>query len=755
VEDNTPTGAARKRKLTPHQRLRLETAKRLQSLSAKSKKRRKEKKELGKTHATDLTVTVTTKEDGDKHDARAPGPASVKSRKPKVKMNKLRAPDTPPAKFRKRQINKTWLPTHLYHAKRAKMTPPTEPLWRFAIPLSPANKVYRVTHRRSSTRGATAWDTSYMSTIGLSGPEKSIEGLLKAIGVGGPDDRDGAWTNRGLKWRNGSRTWEGWLYERQSWPSKAIAPGTVIWNPVVESNATGESDQPTKKAKRQAFIRVHPSGFLKLWAQITRLSTVQKPAVTVEDLRFEIGSIEVVGPSATETLVSILNPLPGNSGQSSQSKVGSVWPLLKAVPDPSVLPRNVALSFEISDLRLRSVVKKDDQPSGQQNMQDWLQILAQWPLDDGLEPASIFDRNSRLKAKRSLPSQQSVNRRKAAAMPGTDPEPRATDPRIPTMLFTSRSSAHKHNSWIILLPWKCVSLVWSSLIHFPLSCGGQPRFAGLDQKRQLAFETGTPWFPCDFPGTAAGNEWEVQERAKRKIVWERKPKGRRLEYESLPLGDGRKGELGLGWACDWDFLAQRESGDVDGGANTTGTVDEAPLFHLPTPFASKFLTKKSLNFDGANCALITVRITMLARGVPKTCARIYRLPSQDQELRQKWIGQRPLPRSQKAADSNSKQSNRPPPKDASRETYGSYLAASILNEQALPGTAAYPVVPGEGDLIGFLTTGNYNLSEGMGSGIGSILLSKVFPLKKDTERGLCIVRDAGETFGRLARWELV
>jgi ribonuclease P/MRP protein subunit POP1 len=85
-----------------------------------------------------------------------------------------------------------------------------------------------------------------------------------------------------------------------------------------------------------------------------------------------------------------------------------------------------------------------------------------------------------------------------------------------------------------------------------------------------------------------------------------------------------------------------------------------------------------------------------------------------------------------------------------------------------PGDPRYPIVPDEKDLIGFITTGNYNLTEGKGFGIGSALLCKITDGNLGTHnssgsvkkysvllRNICVVRDAGETFGRLAKWELI
>jgi ribonuclease P/MRP protein subunit POP1 len=73
----------------------------------------------------------------------------------------------------------------------------------------------------------------------------------------------------------------------------------------------------------------------------------------------------------------------------------------------------------------------------------------------------------------------------------------------------------------------------------------------------------------------------------------------------------------------------------------------------------------------------------------------------------------------------------------------------------------YPLVPGEDDLIGFVTTGEFNLAEGKGVAIGSVVVAKVLEgLRRDGKKPakddrLCIVRNAGEKIGRLGRWEAV
>jgi ribonuclease P/MRP protein subunit POP1 len=160
---------------------------------------------------------------------------------------------------------------------------------------------------------------------------------------------------------------------------------------------------------------------------------------------------------------------------------------------------------------------------------------------------------------------------------------------------------------------------------------------------------------------------------------------------------------------------------------------------------------------------------MITRGVPQTCARIYRLPTKDQELRKKWLNQIPSA-SGKGKPNKIRFPQRPGP-DAPDALQRSYLAATIFANSPQPGSSEYPCTPDEEDLVGFVTTGNFNLGEGKGIGIGSLLLNNVntaiATLKITTsiskeaiigthtkEERLCIIRDVGQTVGRIARWKL-
>lgn len=767
IEDNTPTVTPRRRKPTERLRIRLETARRLQNLNAKTKTKRAVSK------AKRDKQTAKNLENAGSH------AYSIAPRIPKIKKNKLSRPAPPDAKYKKRQRCKTWLPTHVFHAKRAHMTSPAEPLWRFAVPLSPTEKSYRPSHRARGARGAVVWDMSYMSTVQIEGTVEGVESVLRGVGV----DGDEAWGRKGRKWRAGTRSLQTWVFERNGDDgyNRPTAPVTLVWAAEEKSKEVEMADvddtktKKGKKDRRKVFIRVHPSAFLQLWNELLEISKRQNPPVMVEDLRFEIGSIEVTGPGAMEALIAALQPLT-TDGTPSTGSPEATWTSLLGVTNPSSLPQNALLAFSISDPRLHFPSQTLRPLSSDEHMQNQAMLLASWPPDQTLSTPKIFDRPSRLAAARQLPSQKAINRRRTLAGPGIRPAGQASDPQIPVMILASPSrpiappanrnttTSNLPGSLTVLLPWKCVLPVWYSLMYYPLSSGGNPRFGGLQEQRQLAFEAGTPWFPGDYPGTRAGWEWGLREREETRREWERKPKGRRIEFDRLDLGTpGRRkrGEIGRGWACDWERLMQGADASPSPPENEHPEHSEHPPLHihqLRSDEAEAALSRsrngEEVKADRRSGALATVRIWLKHRGTPTPRARIYRLPS-DRELSQRWLeqGQRQPHKAYEA------QTLAMTPEDARQS-----LAAALEQpkednnnqENELP-------IPGEEDLIGFVTTGAYNLAEGKGTGIGSIAVDKVGhaqqeskqkPKQNNQEKQMCIVRGPGERVGRLGHWEV-
>ncbi|KAL1837849.1 hypothetical protein VTJ49DRAFT_3322 [Mycothermus thermophilus] len=805
IEDNTPTVEARKRRpRTTRARIRAETAKKLRILAAK-----KRKKLLAKAAA-----------EGKASDPAAAAKPTVESRapRPKIRRDMLNEPSKPESKFRKRQINKTWLPTHLWHAKRAKMTEPSKPLWRFAIPLTPTEKCYRPTHRAVGQKGAVAWDTSYMSTIGVYGTAGGIEHVLRALGL----IQDSLWGVRGQKWRAGTRSWSGLLSRQVGDSRREIGPVTIVWNPEAPpSSGNGVTDpNPPKKSQRQLLIRTHPACFLELFEELLKLAKAQTPRVHIEDLRFEIGSIELTGPGSTEAILGILRPFYDTPG--TRERHAELLQSLAGLSNPACLPRDALLAFSARDPRLAYPPKTASVPPGRDTL---METLTTWPAEEGLKPFGIFNRDRRFQASR-LPSQKVINRRKGNNPPGEPLPVTAADPPIPVLLLASRPpvDGQAQGTWTLLAPWKCIMPLWYTLMHYPLSTGGNPRLGGLNEQRQIAFEQGVPWFPADFPATDAGARWELEEREKRKQEWERRPKGKRVEWKSLDLGAGRKGEVGDGLACDFEHLfgLRKEDGsdkmDVDSATRPEGAtanpMTEPPLTQLRRLPKSSFL--RLLKHPDASPmpanTIVTVTLTFVARGVVTTGARIYRLPprqsqttvttsSDDAEvaevlasdpsattagpqplpadLRDQWLRKLPGGGTSHGKGSQGKQQRKnvpvPPRMDPNADitTRKRLLARSLVSaETGLPYprpssdvTNHHPPCPSEEDLIGFVTTGSFSLAEGRATAIGSVAAGRALEAIREAvaaggksaaaEGRLCVVRKAGEGVGWLARWELV
>jgi ribonuclease P/MRP protein subunit POP1 len=712
----------------------------------------------------------------------------TRAARPKIRRDKLNDPPKPKSKFRKRQIHKTWLPTHLWHAKRATMTEPKKPLWRFAIPLTSTEKSYRPTHRAGGASGAIAWDMSYMSTIGLEGSVLSLEKLLKQVGV----TDENLWNDRGVKWRFGRRSWSGWLSRKVNDTSILIGPSTILWSPTeLDVNVNQSNGKATKAPVKRIFIRIHPAIFLETWTEILQLSKLQRPGVHVEDLRFEIGSIDITGPGSTEALLGILHPFEQAENQDEHAKT---FRSLAGLTNASSLPLNSILCFPILDPRLRSPPRPVALPKANDESANFslLEMLSTWPVDKSTGSPALFDRDARFRATR-LPAQKSLNRRKALAAPGDYPSVKATDPPIPIILIASRaiSPGSSQGTWTLLAPWKCILPIWYGLMHYPLSSGKNPRFGGLQELRQIHFEHGVPWFPADFLGTHAGSSWELEERAKRKAEWGKRPKGKRIEWGSLDLGNCRKGEIGDGWACDYErAIGISPVDDVDTSMEMSQETEastaqkqkatEESVQHLSSKSFTKLLSVPSPELPSA-FTISTVCITLVTRGVASPCARIYRLPaprgSQDSmttssapaTTREEWLGLLPQTSTTKPLPNPKRQDLKNigrVPLNTPLSQRVRLLAQSLLQTPPLPYPAekvendGFPLVPDEEDLIGFVTTGEFNLAEGKGVAIGNVLVRKVLEglrggKKSDRSSRLCIVRNAGEKIGRLARWEVV
>ena len=651
-------------------RLRLETAKRIKAINHKAKDAKKKGKEKKKPEGGEMTEDEVDYGKWSNTDPASKATTSNTTTVPRVRKNKLAEPPKATSKFRKRQIHKTWLPTHLWHAKRAHMTKPDEPLWRMAIPLSPTEKCFRPSHRASGGRGAIAWDMSYVATIGCEGSYTALLAMLRDIGLW---ETSKGVTTKEKRWIQGLRSLTSWASAADD-SKTTIAPVTVLWESksspetdnltaMITSTAVAETGESTTAPAKQKhhpeprgrfFLRCHPSSFYQLWQELRTVAQRQRPSVNLEDLRFEIASLDIVGPSSTEALCAILQPVQSSPQKRSTSE--NLWKKLPGLTNPASLPVGAVMALKVTDPRLHHPRKSPAISSRTQQDLDQLNDLAvDWLPEDQPFEKLIFSQEARVAASRAMPSQKAINRRKSNAVPCEAPPPQDNDPQIPVALLASRPNPgadRAQGAWTVLLPWNCLDAVWRCLMYCPLHSGGNVRFGGLDEARQVAFEQSQPWFPGDYPGTEAGKAWERSESEKRYKKWSIRPSSRRTNYDAVRLGgENGKGEHGNGWACDWNvmFSSAVVGGggieEVNGGAtaaesggrepssklNDTSESERLAAYSQLSPQRSAAILGSQRRRTGspslpATPMLATIRLTLLERGSPSPCARIYRLP---------------------------------------------------------------------------------------------------------------------------------
>lgn len=178
---------------------------------------------------------------------------------------------------------------------------------------------------------------------------------------------------------------------------------------------------------------------------------------------------------------------------------------------------------------------------------------------------------------------------------------------------------------------------------------------GLKERTTQYHEAGKPSFPNDFDGISkAGEEWALKKQAELRARWERRPPGKRAEWQSL----GTRSP----WKPDWDEVLKTTTLTPDGDTGMIVDTHEAsplqsdqhtgrpwlirpPLTRCLDGFASdparasellaqinSFRRKRGLpetqNADDIfYSAVISVRIDVIGKGSPDDLAIIYRVGS--------------------------------------------------------------------------------------------------------------------------------
>lgn len=116
------------------------------------------------------------------------------------------------------------------------------------------------------------------------------------------------------------------------------------------------------------------------------------------------------------------------------------------------------------------------------------------------------------------------SRRAALPVPGTRLKPSSKDDIIPVVLIRHRLSLHQ-SSWTIILPRGWGKAFWLSFVH------PGTRVLGQNQLHALQFDKGKPTFPCDWVSTSAFKRWSESEGTHAFNAWQRTPPAKRVNFD--------------------------------------------------------------------------------------------------------------------------------------------------------------------------------------------------------------------------------
>lgn len=448
------------------------------------------------------------------------------------------------------------------------------------------------------------------------------------------------------------------------------------------------------------LIRVHPSLFEDFFDYTKSLLRVTQTNNKVFDCRYSMGSIELNGPKSINSLSKILHL------ESSES-ITKKWFELSKLMDSNSVPSGTSFSFNVKDPRFyKSPTNVPYNKTASYN--DLIISMSQEKTVDTNSLDILLDHDKRNNTYNDQLSTKEISRefKKNKVI--------QKDHTFPVLVTKLKSS----NNWCIIFPWHWTLPIWLKLnqIH-DISTGG------IKQLYQINFEHNKTLYPTDYQFLKEGfleNKFKTQINEARYL---KKPKSKRSMYE---MYENILSPFGCDWGClqKMMFASTFSKTNVLPNKNQFGNFDENLIRTvdsvndvialvkqcesndlIPIELYDKhnsqhnLFVNKSL-FESVNeipkLPVLQISLKAQGRGSIHDNARIYRIPF---EKRNQYLNR-------------------------------------IFDE--------CPLLT---DLIGFVTSGSYNLNMGYASGIGCISANHTDEF--------ALVRNVGSSLVTLVKWSTV
>lgn len=330
---------------------------------------------------------------------------------------------------------------------------------------------------------------------------------------------------QGLK--EGRTSYDGWLYQN--------------------GVKTGVGMVYAVESLHKILIRVHPSLYESYFCYIKDLLAHHEGENAIFDCRYSLGSFEIHGPTSLNSLSKVFHLDP----ESCNKEVRKEWITLSKLQDSDLLPTGTTFSFPIKDPRFW---KHPVNPPPTERLGSIYQaIISRTKTVAPNSIAQLLDPDQRNESYREMYSIKRLGSEFAKVRPSQNYIAGNTS-AIPIMITKLKSG-----NWAVVLPWYWLMPLWSKLIQTKNS-----NFGGLRQLHQINFENGRPTFPTDFPFFNEGwaeNEFKVKVSKEKfsKLSRSHRPPYEKFEGEMSPFG------------CDWTYLQKLVFGvkllELEGSVN--------------------------------------------------------------------------------------------------------------------------------------------------------------------------------------------
>ncbi|KAG8183638.1 hypothetical protein JTE90_005626 [Oedothorax gibbosus] len=546
----------------------------------------------------------------------------------------------------------TWLENHIWYAKRFKM----KNLWGYQLPLHSNDRKLGSSHNAAANRSMLQ-DLSYYCCIELSGEQ---DNLLKQLS--GLTDESAGHTFASEMFIDGSKEGHTFLYHPHSFPYKAIGPVSFIWKSVLDEETSKYKIEIPGNINRCVWIWCHPSiheELVQVLSNIFNFVETPDPESKSDEISnkftfpcklnytknqqhfckektYTHNSIKMVlrkntlvrhrliGPMSLSILTKVLkqadidDPKDANDAKrfkADETTTTQLWwqsyykddlrkqfhsakgDLLGLLTDPQssyyVSPGSV-IGLTVKDPRIETRSRQECEAS-EETSTDFSMIDSL--LTPEVSDSALWLDDIRNEVTATKLSDQEINKERSNTIGPL--ELGMKENRIPVMIIHQTGLNGFGSGWDFIAPLGWSLEFWRSFHRK----GCTP--AGIRDLHFVNLEAGRPSFPCSYPDTTAGQNYEEQVRLEALKEYLRRAKSKRPNFDVLGVSTP--------FHMCWKTLVK------DWGKLLEDSVEVRNLFP----------SVEGLNFNESSCEdgrdYFVLWNTEL-RGLSRICGRLNKIP---------------------------------------------------------------------------------------------------------------------------------